>query len=57
MESNNSNAGINILIYISIVLVIIGGCGLDSENIIFPLVFIMLGFACGMVAYFAGKDL
>lgn len=57
MENSNPNVGITALISISIVLVIIGGCGLDSENIVIPSILIMLGLVCGMVAFFAGKDL
>lgn len=57
MENNNPNVGTTALISISIVLVIIGGCGLDSENIVIPSILIMLGLVCGMVAFFAGKDL
>ena len=57
MENSNPNVGITALISISIVLVMIGGCGLDSENIVIPSIFIMLGLVCGMVAFFAGKDL
>lgn len=57
MENSNPNVGMTALISISIVLVMIGGCGLDSENIVIPSILIMLGLVCGMVAFFAGKDL
>lgn len=51
MENNNhKNVGIVILIVMSFLLIAIGGCGLDSENIVMPMVFIAIGLVCGMIA-------
>lgn len=57
MENNNSNKMTIFLVAVSVILIMLGGCGLDSENIVIPSVLIMLGLVCGMVAFFAGKDL
>lgn len=54
MENNNhKNLGKTILICVSIVLVLIGGCGLDSESIVMPSMLILSGLVCGMIAAFS----
>lgn len=57
MENNNSNKMTVILVAVSVMLIILGGCGLDSESIILPSVLVMAGLVCGMIAFFSGKSL
>ena len=56
MENNNpKKLGTVILIVVSIIFVIIGGCGLDSDSIVMPIIFIALGLVCGMIVMFSGE--
>ena len=34
----------------AVIFVIVGGCGLDSDNLFLPIVFIVAGMACGIFA-------
>lgn len=61
MENNNhkkhNNIGTVILIVMSFLFIMIGGCGLDSESTVMPTVFIAIGLACGVIAMFSDDKL
>ena len=61
MENNNhkkhKNISTVILIVMSFLFIMIGGCGLDSESIVMPIVFIVIGLVCGMVAMVSDDEI
>lgn len=34
----------------AVIFVMIGGCGLDSENLFMPIILVLVGIACGITA-------
>lgn len=61
MENNNHKKnrkiGEAVLVIMSILFVAIGGSGLDSESIVMPIIFIMIGLACGVIAMFSDDEI
>lgn len=61
MENNNhkkhKNVGTVIMIVMSFLFIMIGGSGLDSESIVMPIVFIVIGLVCGMVAMVSDDEI
>lgn len=61
MENNNHKTnkkiGTILLILASVLFIAIGGSGLDSESIVMPIVFIVIGLVCGMVAMVSDDEI
>lgn len=61
MENNDhkkhKNISTVILIVMSFLFIMIGGSGLDSESIVMPIVFIVIGLVCGMVAMVSDDEI